>query len=297
MDFTGSIVPEICQHCACGWGGFFAVVQNLLKFGLYLAVFFAVLLLVYAGFLFVTNAASPDNVKQARTVVLQTVIGLLVVLGAWLIVNTVMNALYNGTFGPWNAIISGGEAACLELSTPRAPVTATNVSATPSSGNSSCKVPSNANNPCSVQGLQGTCFAANGEVASKVCNLESAGGQTAIPSGSDKLDKGKGPSYSWGLWQINLTTTKLGSLNCPAAFTHPCSGQYIRNQGKVGWCDSSVKDQNLYTQCVRAAQDPKINTQAACGLYTPTMSAWACSASRCGVPGAKTLSGVCAPGG
>ena len=158
-----------------------------------------------------------------------------------------------------------------------------------------CTVPSSSNSPCSVQSLSSTCFAASGAAASQVCMLESAGGQQAILSGSDKLNSGSGPSYSVGLWQINLTTTKVGGLNCPAAFSAPCSGAAIHNQGKVGWCSSTIKDQSLYSQCVAAAQNPQNNSQAACSLYNSRLSAWQCSASRCSVPGAKQMSGSCAP--
>jgi len=369
MNFFGPIVPQICQSCACGWGGFFATVQNLLKVGVGLAIFFAVVMFAYAGFLWVSTSASSENIKKGKEVLTNTLIGLVVVLGAWLVVNTVLMALGTGGLSSVTSVLGTVQPTCLQFSNPPAnagsggltsgaaagsdcpgylicssgscqtdpqldngsgavgqqcnsatpncqsglvcdstgvcndpnatpptiPSSCSVAVAAPSGG--SCKVPSDSNNPCSVQSLSSTCFAAGGTAASQVCNLESAGGQSVIPSGSDKLNKGAGPSYSIGLWQINLTTTQIGGLNCPAAFTNPCSGQYIHNQGSIGWCDSSIKDQTLYGQCVRAAQDPQQNTQAACSLYNSKMSAWMCSASRCAVPGAKTLSGVCAPTG
>ena len=107
MNFFGPIVPQVCQVCACGWGGFFQIIQNLLSLGVTLSVFFAVLLFAYAGFLFVTNPANSHNIESAKATITNAIIGLIVVLGAWMIVNTIMNALYNGSFGPWSSIISG----------------------------------------------------------------------------------------------------------------------------------------------------------------------------------------------
>jgi hypothetical protein len=125
MNFFGPIVPSICQSCACGWGGFFQVIQNVLSIGVSLSVFFAVLLFAYAGFLFVTNPANPENIEKGKETIKNAVIGLIIVLGAWLIVNTVMNALYRGNFGPWNAILTGTPADCLKFSAPSPTVTTT----------------------------------------------------------------------------------------------------------------------------------------------------------------------------
>lgn len=141
MNFVGAIVPEVCQHCACGWGGFFAVIQNLLKLGIVLAIFFAVLMFAYAGFLWVTNPASPSNKEKGREVLMQTIIGLVVVLGAWLIVNTVLVALSTGGVTSWTSIFSTAQPTCLSFSPPPTPsndggLTATNPSNPSNSGGS-----------------------------------------------------------------------------------------------------------------------------------------------------------------
>jgi hypothetical protein len=123
MNFVGSIVPEVCQHCACGWGGFFAVIQNVLRFGLYLGIFFAVLIIAYAGFLLVTNPASPGNIEEAKGKALSAVIGLVVILGAWLIINTVLVGLGAGSVSSVSAIFSTVQPTCLSFSPPPTPST------------------------------------------------------------------------------------------------------------------------------------------------------------------------------
>jgi hypothetical protein len=288
MNFFGPIVPVICQSCACGWGGFFQVIQNVLSIGITLSIVLAVLLFAYAGFLLVTNPASPENISSAKGVALNAVIGLVVVLGAWLIVNTVMNALYNGSFGPWSSIISNTPAACLSFSPPPAPVTSgSSVAGSPGTGTGgSCQIlPSG---PCSVASLSQTCFANRVNDASAICNIESAGGQTNIESGSDKLNGGTGPSYSVGLWQINLTTSQIGGLNCPAAFTGPCQGSNLVGSSNPGACTASIKNDrasnDLYQSCLTAAKDAANNTAVACKLYgSGTFAPWAYSANRCSI--------------
>jgi len=111
MNFFGSIVPTVsgCQYQALGWASFFQVVQNLLNFAVYLAIFFAVLIFAYAGFLWVTNPANPGNKEKGREALMNGVIGLVVVLGAWLIINTIIVALGAGSLGSLTGVFTGGD--------------------------------------------------------------------------------------------------------------------------------------------------------------------------------------------
>lgn len=307
-----AIVPTECQACACGFKEVLQLLQNLMNAGVSLSVVIMVIAITYAGVLFLLSPTNPENRNKGKTALTSAVIGMTIVLAAWVTIDFIMKLLYGGAFGPWNNILGTGTDACVQAVQtqplfngvinapniiPGDPGTYTGGS---SSGGGTCTVPTDSNNPCSVQSLSSTCFAALGEAASRVCNLESAGGQVAIPSGSDKLDSGRGPSYSWGLWQINLTTTNTAAagwgMDCRQAFSGPCSGDAIHVQGgKVGWCSRTITDQALYSKCVAAAQNPQNNTKAACQLYNSTLSAWSCSASRCHVQGARVLSGACAP--
>ena len=53
----------------------------------------AVLLFVYAGFLYLTAAGSETQVKKAHSVMFKAVVGLIVALLAWLIVQFILTGL------------------------------------------------------------------------------------------------------------------------------------------------------------------------------------------------------------
>ena len=53
----------------------------------------AVVIIVIAGFRYITSAGSPDKAKQARNTIVYTVIGLLIILFSFAIVNLVSGVL------------------------------------------------------------------------------------------------------------------------------------------------------------------------------------------------------------
>jgi hypothetical protein len=73
-------------------------------------------IVIYAGILFMTTAANPEGHSQARKMLLNAVLGFVIVLAAWLVVDFVMKAFYNpddSGFGPWNQILTGGGDYCI----------------------------------------------------------------------------------------------------------------------------------------------------------------------------------------
>jgi len=117
--------------------------------------------------------------------------------------------------------------------------------------------------PCTVDNLK-QYFGSGAETASKVCNKES-GGNAGLASTTDKTADGK--TFSWGLFQINLTQHKIGGLDCPSAFN-----------GKN--YSATVKNQSLYDQCVAAATNPTTNLEYASSLYKS--SSWKHWNNECG---------------
>lgn len=113
------IVPEECETCPCNIGGVLEIVQNLMNLGIAFAVLIAVLMVVWAGFLLVTSPASPENRGKARGLLLNTAIGLLIVLSSWLVIDAFMRLLYSGpngnegVWGPWNSIVVQGGEYCI----------------------------------------------------------------------------------------------------------------------------------------------------------------------------------------
>lgn len=263
----GAIFGGACQLC-----DLIELADNLMRFAVAFSVVAATLMFLYAGILYFTAASKPDNIKKAHGIFIKVLAGLVLVLAAWLIVDILMKTLMGGNlaegkWGPWNEIecIAYPVGPHLNARPARAPISSVSRGLT----GRTCAPQTGSSNPCSVETLRTGCFSARAEDASRICMVESGGGNATAESGSDRLADGR--TYSVGLWQINLTVNDINGMGCPNAFTAPCSGENIRNQGAVGRCSARVKpdqaSQQLYTRCVAAAKIPANSTAAACRLY------------------------------
>lgn len=130
--FFGPVIPAECNcegegvTSAPGWGCVLQVLQNSLNLAISLSVILAVLYIVYSGFLFVVSAGNPSAREGAKTRILNVVVGIVVLLSAWLIVDFIMKKLYveSDDFGPWNAILQSesGTSYCIQQSAGPAPL-------------------------------------------------------------------------------------------------------------------------------------------------------------------------------
>jgi len=217
------------------------MVSALYKFGIWTVGIAALLMLVIGGFMYMTSAGNTSRVASAKGVIGDALLGLLAALGAFLLLYVInpdltklnlkliqVNVQGGGSGGGGNVNGGGGGGGA---------------------GNGNCTPVSSGS--CSEASLKGGCFASQATQASSICNKES-GGNPGQASNTDKCKDGN--SFSYGLFQINLTVHNIGGLNCPAAFS-----------GKNYSC--TVVNQSLYNQCVAAASDPAKNLQAACGIY------------------------------
>jgi hypothetical protein len=100
----GQIVT--CDGVNCTVCDIAKVAQNVLNTGIFVAVFLSAILFAWAGFKYLTNITNPGGVNEAKTLFENVLIGLLIILGAWLIIDTLMRTLVNpnALFGPWNKI-------------------------------------------------------------------------------------------------------------------------------------------------------------------------------------------------
>ncbi len=116
IPFFGPIIPADYSSCPGGWGLLMVVVNNIIEFLLTIAVtFVAPIMIAYSGFLFVVNPADPSGVSKARSVLLNTIVGIVISLAAWMIVDAIMAVLYNPTAvgGTWASLITTQGEACL----------------------------------------------------------------------------------------------------------------------------------------------------------------------------------------
>ncbi len=73
-----------------------ALAQNIINFLVSASVLVAALMFLNAGVLYVLSSANPGNISKAHSIFTKTLIGLIIILSAWLIVNVIMETLYDG---------------------------------------------------------------------------------------------------------------------------------------------------------------------------------------------------------
>ena len=97
-----TIVPQSCSGVDCTICDLVTLAQNLLNAGIYIAVFFSAIMFCYAGWQYATAAGGP--VKQsAKETITNVAFGLIIILSAWLIVDTIMRTLMGSeSYLPWN---------------------------------------------------------------------------------------------------------------------------------------------------------------------------------------------------
>ncbi len=90
----GGLVP--CdgspQH-PCRFTSLIDLVNRMIQYLIYLMIPLAAIVFAYAGFILITQGGSPAARETAKGMFIKVVIGLIFVLGAWLIMSTIMNAL------------------------------------------------------------------------------------------------------------------------------------------------------------------------------------------------------------
>lgn len=330
----------------------------------------AAILIVVAGARLVTSGGNMSAKEQAKSSMTNLIIGYLIVLSAWLVLDYGLKALLiqDGTnnFGVWNEVSciaaveteyvpfeqqevvyipleslpgwvpavstpGGGagmggsgaapgtsNAACTRLSgpppqafdctqqiaqcrnqlggTPTVNSTGGTVICTPrqvisggGGGGGSCTVTTNTANACHPSKL--TCFP-DKNLASKICNVESGGGNTQIMSGTDLCRDGR--SFSVGLWQINILANRNLIPGCNSNFFTSDNGgrsegscaKYVYNSKEEKYCQfrsCQITNVAVYNQCVANAKIPANNIKAACSLVRTqgVQNAWATSYNRC----------------
>jgi hypothetical protein len=104
VSCTGTVDCNLCTLVR--------LLQNLINFALGLTIPIAVALFAYSAFLLFTSQANPARVTLAKKIFKSALIGFLVALSAWLLVQTVLNVLTQGaqlTNWNWNQITCSGD--------------------------------------------------------------------------------------------------------------------------------------------------------------------------------------------
>lgn len=93
------LVPQ-CSGADCTGSDFAQLFVNVINFLMEISIVLVVLFFLYGGFRLLTSAGSPEAAGEARKAMTSAVIGLVIILVAWVAVNTFMTLFVNCT-GTW----------------------------------------------------------------------------------------------------------------------------------------------------------------------------------------------------
>lgn len=117
----GAIVPKNCRGTGeknngneCGIEDMIQVAINIAAIIVGLSGSILLLMFTYGGIMFILAAGNQERVQKAKQILTTAVIGLVIILGAWVMINFIINALTGGeTGGP--GFIFGGRRSWYEL--------------------------------------------------------------------------------------------------------------------------------------------------------------------------------------
>ncbi len=310
--FAQGIVPcdgalgNVCNACQL-----MSLGQKILSFIIQLVVIGGVIMIAIAGLKMVTSAGNASKVEEAKGMMSNVLIGIMITLAAWLIIDTVMklpNFVDEKKFGTWHQIQCVAEPV-YNSSTPNSSSgVVVAPGGTSSAGNGACAAPRAQCEPAKLQGYSSGLFSSNAQLLnamSVMCQKESSG-NTTVEATTDRTWKSN-EGFSYGLFQINLTQHTFNDpkcsptpLNCPSAFERApeyadCTGRST-DPAKCfrteSWGTAKatngfgmvVKYRALYDKCVAAAQNPACNIPKAEQIFlTEGRSGWVTSANKCGL--------------
>lgn len=264
IPFFGPIIDGkiLDQTCPLGWGAVIVVINNLISFLLTIAiVFVAPIMIAYSGFLFVVNPVNAGGKEQAKKILTNTIVGIVIALAGWLIVDAIMAVLYDkDKFGKtWSELITSGTAnICIPLAgslrqavppvpgvTVAPPVTgdeATVRTMLTAAGISINKPPCPANTR--YQDVSGGCTTVGGlnsNTINQIIGIKNRCGSVQVTGGNELGHADGGQSHTTG-YKIDLATnidgcitggsggyfSAAGARGGNARYLDSCGNEYVR---------------------------------------------------------------------
>lgn len=301
---TGDFTPEGYGSCEL-----VEMINNVMQFLIAVSIIAAVIVFIFAGYLMVYSRGDAGQIQRAKGLFGNVLIGVILLLTAYLIINTILSILLGSTSRAldWRTIECSyanavGKAVDYKVGLTYSEVDWVVVDRYSGSsgyvgtggggsggGGGSCTVPSDTSNACHPNNL--SCFGGKASEASQICSLESGGGNVKAVSGTDKCKDGT--SFSGGLFQVNVLAHYKNIPGCSNDFFVK-SGSGIQGEcldwaGPSGnqYCavrNCSITKPAAYKACMDAIFDPNWNVGYACKLYSSSgFKPWAYSANKCGV--------------
>jgi hypothetical protein len=280
IPFFGPIIPETNNVCPAGWGMLMVVINNIISLLITLAiVFFAPIRIAYAGFLYVINPINPSERQKANGILLSTIVGIVIALASWMIVDAVMAVLYDpkAVGKTWSELItSGGADICLKQagSAPGAgfnPVTG--VTVTPS-GNA-YSFGSGACDPTVLQRALPSLTLSQANTFACLAKPESTCGTVMQNYSWNVPNKDGLASTAYGAFQVTLSGNHACFENAACRTAAGVSGLLNCQKGFTPKGFTAGGDATILAYCTKAAANLDCNiAAAACVLNKQGWGAW-----------------------
>jgi lysylphosphatidylglycerol synthetase-like protein (DUF2156 family) len=98
----GTLVPS-CEGSSCKFAHLVQLANNVLNLLVNLSIMAAALMFAYAGFLYMSDGGNMTKVKEAHTVFTSVAVGIIIVLIAWLSIDTLLNTLTGKGLKEWSS--------------------------------------------------------------------------------------------------------------------------------------------------------------------------------------------------
>jgi len=92
---AAGLVPN-CSGDFCTYCDFLVLVQNVIKFLMEISISVSVIFIIYGAVMLMISSGSPEKAKKAKATITSAIFGLVIVLGSWLIINTIIAVLAGG---------------------------------------------------------------------------------------------------------------------------------------------------------------------------------------------------------
>lgn len=108
-----TIVPDACRSCPAAWLCVISIANNLVTFAITIAVFIVIVVIAWAGILLIFTPTNPENKSQAKKMLINAVIGLVIALSAWLVVDKILEVLGAEGINKTTQVLGGGNGPCI----------------------------------------------------------------------------------------------------------------------------------------------------------------------------------------
>jgi hypothetical protein len=107
-DLASQIVPCGQEGNYCNLCHLVSLAQNLINIGIFITIALSAMTFAVAGLKYMSSGGDTGKATEARKMFTSVVIGLIIILGAWVGVDTLMKTVVDDAeFGPWNSIGCG----------------------------------------------------------------------------------------------------------------------------------------------------------------------------------------------